>query len=83
MSDSASSSAVIPSPAQTFFILSMSADGATRLKSKRWQRDSTVAGILCSSVVASMNITYFGGSSSVFKSALNAEMESICTSSMI
>ena len=40
-------------------------------------------GILWTSVVAKINITYDGGSSSVFKSALNAPVESIWTSSII
>ena len=39
--------------------------------------------ILCFSVVARMKITYDGGSSKVFRNALNAACESICTSSMI
>ncbi|EXI77136.1 MAG: hypothetical protein AW12_03141 [Candidatus Accumulibacter sp. BA-94] len=46
------------------------------------QRDSTVTGIFCGSVVARMNLTCSGGSSSVFNMALNAEVESMCTSSM-
>ena len=41
-------------------------------KSNRWQRDRMVIGILCGSVVAKMNFTCSGGSSSVFRSALNA-----------
>ena len=39
--------------------------------------DKIVIGILCASVVAKIKITYSGGSSSVFKSALNAPIESI------
>ena len=35
-----------------------------RLKSKRWQRESMVAGSLCGSVVARMNTAWAGGSSS-------------------
>ena len=35
------------------------------------------------SVVANMNFTWAGGSSSVFSSALNAAVESMCTSSMM
>src|SRR3989339_518093 len=35
------------------------------------------------SVVAKINITYSGGSSSIFRSALKAAVESICASSMI
>ena len=42
-----------------------------------------VIGILCTSVVASIKMTYSGGSSSVLRSALNAPVESICTSSII
>ena len=47
------------------------------LNSYRWQRDKIVTGILCWSVVANMNITYSGGSSNVFKSALKAPVESM------
>jgi len=36
-----------------------------------------VAGSLCGSVVARINITWAGGSSSVFKRALNAPVESM------
>src|SRR5699024_5895582 len=53
------------------------------LKSNRWQREITVSGILCGSVVAKINTTCFGGSSNVFRSALNALVEIICTSSII
>ena len=42
-----------------------------------------VAGTRCGSVVAKMNIANAGGSSSVFKSALNAAGESMWTSSKI
>ncbi len=54
-----------------------------RRKSKRWQRLSTVAGILWGSVVASMKRAWGGGSSSVFSSALNALLLSMWTSSMM
>ena len=37
------------------------------------QRDSTVTGTFCGSVVARMNLTCSGGSSSVFSIALNAD----------
>ncbi len=47
----------------------MTCDGM-RLKSNRWQRESTVIGILCGSVVAKMNLTWAGGSSNVLSSAL-------------
>ncbi|MNW08831.1 hypothetical protein D3C71_2056890 [compost metagenome] len=46
------------------------------------QRDSTVTGSFCGSVVASRNFTCSGGSSSVFSSALNAALDSMCTSSI-
>ena len=45
---------------------------AIRRKSKRWQRDRMVSGTLCDSVVAKMNLTCGGGSSSVLSSALKA-----------
>ena len=53
------------------------------LKSYRWHRLKIVIGILCASVVARINITYSGGSSNVFNNALNAPIDSICTSSII
>ncbi len=43
-----------------------------RWKSKRWQREWIVSGTLCGCVVARMNTTCDGGSSSVLSSALNA-----------
>ena len=58
-------------------------EAGMRLKSYRWQRESTVAGSFCGSVVASMNTAWAGGSSSVFRSALNALVDSMCTSSMM
>src|SRR5438270_1237759 len=54
-----------------------------RRKSNRWQRDATVNGILCGSVVASTNTTCAGGSSSVFSKALKASVVSMCASSMM
>ena len=47
------------------------------------QRDSTVTGTFCGSVVARMNLRYSGGSSSVFSIALNACADSWCTSSIM
>ena len=47
-------------------------EASTRLRSKRWQRDSTVTGTLRISVVAKMNFTCGGGSSSVLRKALKA-----------
>ena len=54
-----------------------------RLNAKCWQRERTVAGTLCGSVVANTKVTYGGGSSIVFSSALNADVDSMCTSSMM
>jgi len=48
-----------------------------------WQRDRMVTGTLRISVVAKMNLACGGGSSSVFKSALNDCVDSMCTSSMM
>jgi hypothetical protein len=42
-----------------------------------------VTGTLCTSVVAKMKSTLGGGSSSVFRRALNASFVSMCTSSMM
>jgi hypothetical protein len=53
-----------------------------RLKSNRWTRDRIVSGMRFASVVAKMNTTWAGGSSSVFKRALNAPFDSMCTSSI-
>ncbi|MNT75726.1 hypothetical protein D3C72_2146460 [compost metagenome] len=47
------------------------------------QRDSTVTGIFCGSVVARMNFTCSGGSSRVFSMELKAWLVSMCTSSII
>src|SRR5690242_82892 len=53
------------------------------LKSKIWQRDKMVGIILCFSVVAKIKMAKDGGSSKVFRKALNAAEESMCTSSII
>ena len=53
------------------------------LKSNLWHLDNMVAGNFCGSVVASINLTCSGGSSSVFSNALKAPVESMCTSSII
>ena len=47
------------------------------------QRDSTVTGTFCGSVVASTNLRYSGGSSRVFNMALKAVLVSMCTSSIM
>ena len=57
--------------------------GVMRRKEKRWQRERMVAGMDCNSVVARMKSRCAGGSSMIFSSALNALVESMCTSSII
>ena len=52
-----------------------------RWKSKRWQRSTTVAGTFCASVVASTKTVSGGGSSSVFRNAFHAAVESMWASS--
>ena len=52
-------------------------------KSNLSVRDRIVSGTFSVSVVARMNFTCSGGSSRVLRRALNAPVESICTSSMI
>ena len=71
------SSASIPSPSASSCNLSLIVSTDILLKSYLWHLDSIVTGILWTSVVARMNITYEGGSSSVFKRALNAPVESM------
>ena len=66
-------------PSNNFVISSAS----RRRKSKRWQRDNIVTGTLRISVVAKINFTCPGGSSSVFSKPLKAAVESMCTSSMM
>ncbi len=80
---SASASASTPSVAHTFSNSAVRTGTSIRRRSKRWQRDSTVTGICRISVVAKMNFTCSGGSSSVFRSPLKAGFESMCTSSMM
>ena len=53
-----------------------------RCRSNRWQRLRIVGRTFCGSVVAKMNFTCSGGSSSVFKSALKAAADSMWTSSI-
>ena len=82
---SASASSLISAPSAVAILrrsASMSS-GSIRRRSKRWQRESTVTGTLRISVVARMNLVCPRGSSSVFRSALNALVESMCTSSMM
>ena len=46
-------------------------------KSNRWQREMIVGNIFVASVVAKINFTCSGGSSSVFSSALKAAFDNI------
>ena len=79
----ASCSYFLPMPSKAFISSLTSSSMVSRRKSNRIQRDKMVAGIFCTSVVASIKMTCSGGSSNVFNSALNAAAESICTSSTI
>ena len=54
-----------------------------RRKSKRWQRLWIVSGTLCGCVVHRMKTAWLGGSSMVLSSALNADVDSMWTSSMM
>jgi hypothetical protein len=47
---------------------------STERKLNCWQRETIVDGILCASVVHRMKTTHSGGSSRVFRSALNASL---------
>ena len=49
--------------------------------SKCWARLRMVGSTFCGSVVASTNVTWAGGSSSVFSSAFDAAVDSMWTSS--
>ena len=80
---SASSSASMPSFSQTCLSLDTMSFVCMRLKSKRWQREMIVGRTLSPSVVANTNLTYSGGSSSVFKSAFHAWFESMWHSSIM
>ncbi|SRR6056297_2408093 len=76
-------SAFIPSCSVIYFNFSVISPTPIFLKSNLWQREIMVSGILCTSVVHRIKTTLAGGSSRVFKSALKAETESMCTSSII
>ena len=74
---SASGSAVMPSFDAMVVNSPTRSDALMRRKSNRWHRESTVIGTLRISVVAKMNFTCSGGSSSVFNSPLKACVESM------
>ena len=79
----ASSSYVYPSRSATIFRWLTVLETVIRSKSYIWQRDRIVGSSLFFSVVARMKMTYEGGSSSVFRKALKACVESMWTSSMM
>ncbi len=81
-SRSAGGSKSIPSAASTPTKRSPICSGSNRLRLNWRQRESTVAGSFCGSVVASTNFTCGGGSSKVFSSALKLLAENMCTSSI-
>jgi hypothetical protein len=80
---SAAGSTSIPSASEISRSFSESSETPGRQKSKLWQRLMIVGKTLCFSVVASMKTTCSGGSSSIFRRALNASVVSIWTSSMM
>ena len=71
-----------PSFSQTVSRWPMMSASEIRRKSNRWHRLLTVSGSFCGSVVEKMNVTWDGGSSRVFSSALKAGSDSMWTSSM-
>ncbi len=79
----ASGATFIFSFSQMRFSLETTDDWDRRWKSKRWHRDMMVDRTLCGSVVASMNMAWGGGSSSVLRKALDASLVIIWTSSMM
>ncbi len=83
MRASASGSTAAPSAAAIRASRAIISPASMRRRSNRWQRDRMVTGTLRISVVAKMNFTCAGGSSSVFRSALKAAVLSMCTSSMM
>ena len=80
---SASASASTPSASAISRRRSATSAVEMRRKSKRWQRETMVAGRRCGSVVARMNTVLGGGSSSVFRNASAAGPVMACASSMM
>ena len=77
INDNASVPIFAPSSAATSAKNFISSLIPTLFKSNLWQRERIVNGTLFTSVVAKINLTCSGGSSRVFKRALNALLESI------
>ena len=73
----------MPSASAIFFNCSAMACVEIVRNSYTCEREVIVSGILWSSVVAITKTTCGGGSSIDFSSALNDEVESMCTSSMM
>ena len=73
----------MPSASAIFVSCSAMALLAMVLNSKTCERETIVSGILSGDVVAMMKATCGGGSSIDFSSALNDEVESWWTSSMM
>ena len=73
----ASSETFTPSEPAIFLSSSIISSGSILLRSNLWQRDRTVTGTFRISVVAKINFTCSGGSSSVFNSALNALLDNM------
>ena len=83
MTARASSSTGTPSLAQTRARCATITRGSMRRRSKRCVRERTVTGTFSISVVANRNLTWSGGSSSVFSRPLKACFDSMWTSSMM
>jgi hypothetical protein len=83
MAVSACSSAFTPSALTMRASWAAMTSSAIGWNSRRWQREVMVGRTLSDSVVARMNFTQGGGSSSVLRSALKASLVSWWTSSMM
>ncbi len=83
MRPAAPGESVTPSSFAILWRFSPSVSRVARLKSKRWQRPTIVAGILCGSVVARTKRTDGGGSSNTLRRASKASRDSRCASSMM
>ena len=83
MAARAAGSTSMPSASAIFLSCSAMARVAIVRNSYTCDREVMVSGILCSSVVAITKTTWGGGSSMDFRRALNDEVESMCTSSMM
>ena len=78
----ATGSKLIPSSLAMWLSCSAMTFVGILLRSNLWHLEIIVGNILVASVVAKINFTCSGGSSSVLRRALNAAFESMCTSSI-